>query len=237
MLAQRLTRHGVALSVGSLAAALSGKASACVPASVASSTIKAASLIAAGKAAAASVISAKVAGLTEGILRTMFLNKLRIATALLLAVGVLGAGFGFALTHRTEAAGPATATQGAEPSDKDRLQGVWQQVSCEGPNKIPDELVKENMLVVKDDTITVTAGKRGGYALTFTLDESKAPKTIDELLVKPEKRDKPYLGIYSLEGDTMKWCFSNPGEKRPTEFTGKAGSGWTLTVFKRKPKE
>ena len=101
---------------------------------------------------------------------------------------------------------------------------------------MPDALVKENTLVIKDDTITVTAGKRGGYELTFTLDESKTPKTMDEWLVKPEKRDKPYLGIYSLEGDTMTWCFSNPGEKRPTEFTGKAGSGWTLTVFKRAKK-
>ena len=238
MLAKRLTRHGLALSAGSLAAALCGKASACVPATVASSTIKAASLFAAGKAAAAGVISAKVAALTEGILRTMFLNKLRIATAVLLAVGVLGAGLGFALTHRAEAAGPATATKEAEPkSDKDRLQGVWQQVSCEGPDEAPADLVKENTLVIKDDTITVTAGKRGGYTLTFTLDENKTPKTVDELLVKPEKGDKPYLGIYTLEGDTMKWCFSNPGEKRPTEFTGKAGSGWTLTVFKRKPKE
>ena len=241
MLAKRLTRHGLALSGGSLAVALAGNASACVPASVVSSTIKAASLFAAGKAVATGLISANATALTEGVLRTMLLTKLKIATAVLLAVGVLGAGLGVALTYRTEAAEPAPATRQAEPepksgkSDKERLQGIWQQVSCEGPDEVPDDIVKENLLVIKDDTITVTAGKRGGYELTFKLDESKKPKTMDEMLVKPEKGDKPYLGIYSLEGDTMTWCFSNPGEKRPTEFTGKAGSGWTLTVFKRKP--
>jgi uncharacterized protein (TIGR03067 family) len=123
-------------------------------------------------------------------------------------------------------------------SDKERLQGTWQQVYCKGPNDIPDDLVKEFMMVIKDDTVTMTAGNRGSYELTFKLDEAKEPnKAIEEMLIKPEKGDKPYLGIYSLEGDTVKFCFSNPGEKRPTEFTGMAGSGWTLTIFKRKPKE
>jgi RNA polymerase sigma factor (sigma-70 family) len=237
MLAKRLTRHGPVVSGGSLAVALAGNASACVPTAVVSSTIRAASLFAAGKAVATGLISANATALTEGVLRAMLLTKLKIATAVLLAVGVLGAGLGVALTYRTEAAEPAPATRRAEPkSDKERLQGIWQQVSCEGPDEVPDDIVKENLLVIKDDTITVTAGKRGGYELTFKLDESKKPKTMDEMLVKPEKGDKPYLGIYSLEGDTMTWCFSNPGEKRPTEFTGKAGSGWTLTVFKRKLK-
>ena len=241
MLAKRLTRYGTVLSGGSLALAMAGKASACVPTAVVSSTIRAASLFAAGKTVATGLISANATALTEGVLRAMMLTKLKFATAVLLAVGVLGGGLGVALTYRTEAAGP-TAPRGepdpkSDKSDKERLQGIWQQVSCEGPDEVPDELVKENLLVIKDDTITVTAGKRGGYELTFKLDESKKPKTINEMLVKPEKGDKPYLGIYSLEGDTMTWCFSNPGEKRPTQFTGKAGSGWTLTVFKRKLKE
>jgi len=235
MLAKRLTRHGLALSGGSLAVVLSENASACVPPSVVSATIKAASLFATGKAVATGVISAKVTALTEGVLRAMLLTKLRIATAVLLAVGVLGAGLGVALTYRTAGAGPSEATrEAAQKSDKDRLQGTWQQVSCDGKDKVPDDLVKKTTLVVKDDTITVQTDGAFSYELTFKLDESKAPKTVDEALVKPEKGNKPYLGIYSLEGDTLKFCFSDPGQERPTEFTGKAGSGWTLTVFKRK---
>jgi hypothetical protein len=88
MLAKRLTRRGVALSGGALAALLSRTvASASVPASVASSTIKAASLYAAGQAAG--LISANVAALAEGVLKTMLLNKLKVGTAVLLVV-VLG---------------------------------------------------------------------------------------------------------------------------------------------------
>jgi RNA polymerase sigma-70 factor (ECF subfamily) len=235
LLAKRLTRHGLALSGGSLAAVLSERASACVPALVVSATIKAASVFAAGQAAATGVISAPVAALTEGVVRAMLLTKLKTGMALLLAVGLLSAGWGVARTYRTEAAGPAGATRGAAPKrDKDRLQGTWQQVACTGKHKVPADLVKKTTLVVQDDTITVQTDGRFSYELAFRLDESKAPKTIDEALVKPEKGSQPYRGIYSLEGDSLTFCFSDPGQKRPTEFTGGAGSGWTLTVFKRK---
>jgi len=91
MLAKRLTQRGVALSGGVLAAVLSQKvAAAGVPSSVVSSTITAATLFAAGQAAG--LISVKVAALTEGVLKSMLLTKLKIATAVLSAVVVLAAG-------------------------------------------------------------------------------------------------------------------------------------------------
>jgi RNA polymerase sigma factor (sigma-70 family) len=109
MLAKRLAQRGVALSGGALAVVLAQNvASAGVPTSVVSSTIKAASLFAAGQAAATAVVSAKVAALTEGVLKTMLLTKLKIASAVLLAVAVLGGGAG-ALLRQTQAAEPMKA--------------------------------------------------------------------------------------------------------------------------------
>ena len=65
MLAKRLARHGLGASGGALAAALSqNAASACVSPLVVSSTIKAVSLVAAGKMVTG-LISANVAALTE----------------------------------------------------------------------------------------------------------------------------------------------------------------------------
>ena len=91
MLAKRLARRGLAVSGGALAAVLSqNAASAGVPTSVVSSTIKAASLFAAGQAAATGVISAKVAALTEGVLKAMLLTKLKIP--LTVAVALTGTG-------------------------------------------------------------------------------------------------------------------------------------------------
>ena len=87
MLAKRLARHGLELSCGALAAVLSQNlASACVPPLVVSSTIKIVTLVAAGEAAVTGAISVKVATLTEGVLKAMLLSKLKIATAVLLAV-------------------------------------------------------------------------------------------------------------------------------------------------------
>ena len=80
------------MSGGALAAVLSQQtASAGVPVSVVSSTIKAATLLAAGQAAAG-VISVKVAVLTEGVLRAMFLTKLKTGMAVLLMVALVGSG-------------------------------------------------------------------------------------------------------------------------------------------------
>ena len=80
-------------------------ASAGVPTSVLSSTIKAASLFAAGQAKAIAVVSTQVAALTDGVLKSMLLSKLRAAVLLMLAFGALGI-CASALAQRTGARQP-----------------------------------------------------------------------------------------------------------------------------------
>src|SRR5262249_1048955 len=95
MLAKRLAGRGVALSVGGLAAVLSQKiASASVPTSLVTSTIKAASLCVAGQAAP----TVNVAALAEGVLRTMLLTKVKSVLAVLVVVAMVGLiGYGVAM--------------------------------------------------------------------------------------------------------------------------------------------
>jgi RNA polymerase sigma factor (sigma-70 family) len=101
LLARRLTRRGLTLSAGTLAALLADKAvSADVPPVVLSATIKAAGLLAAGQAMATGAISLKVVALTEGVLKTMLVTKLKMATLFLLTLGLLGLGT-TVLTYRT----------------------------------------------------------------------------------------------------------------------------------------
>jgi RNA polymerase sigma factor (sigma-70 family) len=103
-LGRRLTRQGVVWP-----AALSGVllsdcvASAVLRPGLIGSTVEAASFVAAGQAVTAGAISAQVAALTEGVLKTMLLNKLKVTVAALVILGVLGIGAG-ALPRRTEAA-------------------------------------------------------------------------------------------------------------------------------------
>jgi RNA polymerase sigma factor (sigma-70 family) len=91
LLAKRLARRGVALSGGTLAAAQwEGSASAVAPPGVVASTIKVASLMAAGQAAG--VVSATVAALTERVSKAMLVTKLKSVIAVVLVLGVMTAG-------------------------------------------------------------------------------------------------------------------------------------------------
>jgi WD40 repeat protein len=96
-------------------------ASAGVPTSVVSSTIKAASLFTAGQAATAGVISAKVAALTEGVLKTMLYTKLKVVVALLLVVAALSGAAG--LIYQTQAAGEENEPKVAAHRKTDQEKG------------------------------------------------------------------------------------------------------------------
>ena len=90
LLRERLVRRGITLSAGTLAAVLwEQTATAGLPARLVISTARAATKFAAGGVVAAAV-STEVATLTKGVLRTMFLTRLKAAAVggLLLAVGV-----------------------------------------------------------------------------------------------------------------------------------------------------
>src|SRR6516225_4972743 len=94
LLAKRLARRDV-FSGGSVAAVLaSGSASGAAPPALVASTIKATTLVAAGRAAATGMISAKVAALTEGVISAMLIKKIRcvVVLALALVAGMLAAG-------------------------------------------------------------------------------------------------------------------------------------------------
>jgi RNA polymerase sigma factor (sigma-70 family) len=119
LLAGRLSSRGITLTAVSLAAVLSqNAASASVPTPVVASTVKAATAVAAGQAAvAAGVISTNVAALTEGVLKAMLLTKLKIATAVLLAVGLVATGVGFAFQQWEVAKQPVKVLAGQEKKD------------------------------------------------------------------------------------------------------------------------
>jgi RNA polymerase sigma factor (sigma-70 family) len=98
MLRERLARRGVALSAPALAAVLAEGASAAVPAPLAAHTVEVGLLYAAD----AGAVTAPVAALTVGVLKTMFLSRLKIALAglLILTVTVAATGAGTELFLR-----------------------------------------------------------------------------------------------------------------------------------------
>ncbi len=93
LLAKRLSRPGTILTVSSLASLLAqDAASATMPTHLVGSTAQAASLVAAGGALSAGMVSADVAALTGEVLKIMLLGKLKLAMTAVLGCLVLAAG-------------------------------------------------------------------------------------------------------------------------------------------------
>ncbi len=249
LLARRLVNRGVVPSAGALAAVLSrGVPSAGAPAALTRSTVRAATTLAAGQAAVAGVVPARVAVLTEGVVRSMLLTRLSKAAAGLAVLGAVAFGGGL-LTHGTAAGRQAGREQagdrpavgqpappgrdagtvaGRDPArtDLDRLQGVWSVVAVERGGK-PAEPEKAVFMVDGKRACWQTGASemQGG----LYLDPTTRPRSYD--LVTSTRTIE---GVYALDGDTLRLCQDlGTGAKRPAGFTTEKGSQRVLMVFKR----
>jgi RNA polymerase sigma factor (sigma-70 family) len=111
LLAQRLSRQGLALSGGALAAALSeGAAEATVPAPLVVSTVQAATLIAVGPAAG---VTTPAAVLMNEVLKAMLMTKLKVAlTAVMVVVTLAASGLLYRAAGQSE----------GKPADRPRTE-------------------------------------------------------------------------------------------------------------------
>ena len=124
MLAKRMARHGLAVSGASLAALFAqNAASASVPPAVVSAAINAATLVAASKGVVAGVVSTKVAALTEGVLKTMLLTKLKMAALVVLMLGLTAFTCGMLAYGMTNADRDDMEQLAAKASEKPKAVG------------------------------------------------------------------------------------------------------------------
>jgi RNA polymerase sigma factor (sigma-70 family) len=154
LLARRLTQHGPAASAGAVALALAHQAPACVPPRLLVSTVT----------AATGPTPAGVAALTEGVLRVMFLERLRVITAVALALAMVGVGVVVACQPPPVggAGGPgAGAPDRGAPRGQSRNPGgpVDGVVLPEGPMPTPAAVkLDENGRIVVRTRITFRGG-------------------------------------------------------------------------------
>jgi uncharacterized protein (TIGR03067 family) len=134
----------------------------------------------------------------------------------------------------TVPSGKGTAHQKPSDAKKDeeRLQGTWLVVSGEHAGKpVPDKMVQGLRQIMKGNRLTIQLGTETLAEGTFTLDPTKKPPAIDVEVIEKDGKTRKGLGIYELDGDTLKLCM-DPKE-RPTDFKTKAGSEAKLTIYKR----
>jgi uncharacterized protein (TIGR03067 family) len=114
--------------------------------------------------------------------------------------------------------------------DLKKLTGTWEEVShtADGKAKPADEV--KGTTVVIDAAGKWEAFKDGTSLLkgTVKLDPAQKPRAADWAI---DGTDMVAKGIYEVDGDTWKHCFSLTA--RPTEFGSKEGSGVYYIVLKR----
>jgi Skp family chaperone for outer membrane proteins len=145
----------VALAAGALAAWLVQEgASAAPPVLLTGSTARAAMGLAAGKLVAAAVVSARAAALMEGVLRSMFLAKLKTAAlvgalATLVAVGV-GLWGRSSAQEKADRRGEGPPVRAAEPRTRVALINLAYVVEHDDECKALREAVKKEMTIFQD---------------------------------------------------------------------------------------
>jgi RNA polymerase sigma factor (sigma-70 family) len=237
MLAKRLVARGLTLSTAVLTGAFSRQVQA-VPISVMSSTLTAMTLVAAGKAVSG-VVSANAIALAEGVIRTMLRNKIKLVTATLLLVAILGGGM-LGLTHQTPViagddlqasvsptpvAEPANdADEPDEPIRQDSLDGRWDDVEHEGAwFRFQGSTLTwhPNPSQRREDAATPVVEK-----WTCRYDLTQTPMTIDLFHKKGTDR-----GIFVVERGTLFIALARTGEARPTKI--ERDDDTTLLVLRR----
>ena len=147
----------------------------------------------------------------------------RLMTAFLCTVIIGGCG-------ECCSASPAISASQESNRDKELLQGNWEIASfvANGKEGPPSELEEnERKCSFTGDRIVIWHGEG-----TYKLGTAK-PNTIDIAFDKGEGKGKTYVGVYSLEGDTLKICLAKPGRERPKEFKSDADSGLLLVTYRR----
>jgi RNA polymerase sigma factor (sigma-70 family) len=238
----RLARRGLALSAAAIATLLAENvAAAAMPAGVASATARAA-LGFSKTSLAGSGVSAEVAALAQGVLRTMQWTRIKLIAALFVTAAVFVVSV-FALQAREgESYGAAAAVapqqekqpKGKGKSDAERFVGTWKITTIQANGEIlPPELkVLARLVFAKDGKAAMKLADEGDEG-SFKL---PAAGQIDLAINK----GGPVPGIYKFDGDdSLTLCLPiNERGNRPMEFDGTRGSGQLLFVLQRaKPGE
>lgn len=132
--------------------------------------------------------------------------------------------------------GPGAAADDKADLEKEvkKFQGAWTFESSEaGGKKLAASELKGFILIFEGDKHTVKKGDDVIQVGTQKLDPSKSPKTIDVTMTEGPNKGTVMLGIYEIDGDTLKVCFDPEGQKRPIEFKNAPGSQNFVNVHKR----
>ena len=129
---------------------------------------------------------------------------------------------------------PAAPGAPGEEEERARFVGVWKGFTVEGMGEHPDRGPVKLELTITERTIhgiEIQGDTRVDHGEgEYTLELGSDPRHLDAAKTGERGRKQAYIGIYTLEGDTLRWCVS-PQKLRPTTFETKKGQ--YLLILKR----
>jgi uncharacterized protein (TIGR03067 family) len=131
----------------------------------------------------------------------------------------------------------AFVATGEEKKDRDLIQGTWKVTRLEYGGRINTEHFREDTWIFKGDQLTLIGDGKVFYKMTFKLDPTKQPKTIDLTITEGDSDvGRTDLGIYRLAENTL--TLSRSLSERPKEFAGagKRGRPGLITLERVKAK-
>jgi len=129
----------------------------------------------------------------------------------------------------------SAATSGLAKQDLDKLQGAWVIESSMWNGVEDPPIAKTVKFSFEDDKFIVVDRDGNRQQEKIKLMPEQNPKAID--CWSKDGGSQPAPGIYSLEGDTFKWCSAGGSNKvRPTSFASTPGSKQSLLVLHREKK-
>jgi Sigma-70, region 4 len=184
----RLTRRGITLPAGTLAAILVGRLRASpVPSACLELTLRATLGVATGKPAAAATVSVHAVLLAEGVLKAMFFHRLRLTAGILLLAGLLGT-----VAYSRQDSDPGTRKERAATQDK---KGSSFRARDPGVKVVHSE---EEEAVQKAGNF----GGRGGHA--YSDPQKEAMRVANKLLQEEIEDEKAVLEALQKKMERLK---------------------------------
>lgn len=117
----------------------------------------------------------------------------------------------------------------------DRLQGDWipAKVVRDG-QELPPFMLSTGSRWAKDNEIKISFGGQVMIHARVRIYERTDPMEVDYLLLAGAAKGSIQKGILQWQGETACFCMGAPGQPRPTDFACPAGSGRTLSHWRRK---
>ncbi len=107
------------------------------------------------------------------------------------------------------------------------MPGKWK---CVKGTRAGAEVAAERMdsvITVDDKTITIPVGGDEAFVMSYTIDESQSPATIDMAIEKgPAPPGAKAIGIVKIEDGKFFLCYDSTGAKRPEEFNSTEENGF-----------